>query len=509
MKGTHLFKANFISITVLGLFLVACTGTLVWRIDYTANDLSVVGDSLMDQQGNIYVAGTVRVAADPNQMNGLLLKYDANGELIWEREFEDASHIASIQALTDDYLIAGTFNSWHPTTPPRFELISALDGTTVMTALENSEYSTLEIATHLDNAYLAINRWGGEDVYQLTRMPLLGAEPRYASAPGSIVQFGMSPSGVMYVLSENDSHKLTAYSNELELLWEIDLPPFELALSDRFSRIPSKFSFDQEENIILVGYQTLIKISNQGEIIFNKELDDWFVPGELTEKEVHIGPSHVTTDETGDIYLTTTRSKRYIGDLGNVFIKPSTISRLGATLGSDTLVFRINGSSGNVDWMTELTSTLESGDTGVISSFRYPLSISIVNKKLQVTVRQFTGEYVNSMSDETGSYCFSFWNFLPFAFNSCRLEAIVDRNAQTYYYSLDNGEQETGSEYNIPQTSHVFLDQQDNTIIVGDDSREYTSDYFQVLTYGVVSDDKWIDHPDSYSKIIIEKHKLP
>ena len=86
---------------------------MLWETTYDSENADIAIDAALDQSDNLYIVGTSR--SNPNAENfdyrGLIIKYNAAGELAWQRSLAEVGHVRDVVPLNGERILVETTNT--------------------------------------------------------------------------------------------------------------------------------------------------------------------------------------------------------------------------------------------------------------------------------------------------------------------------------------------------------------------------------------------------------------
>lgn len=139
------------------------------------------------------------------------------------------------------------------------------------------------------------------------------------------------------------------------------------------------------------------------------------------------------------------------------------------------------------------------------------MAMSVVNNRLQVTVRGFRGNYVGGSTPEgsTQTYCGVLVDAVE-PMNTCQLESTANAYAKTIYYRLSDGFRSNGKSYSDDYPSAALLGEDNSVYMVGDSSWEGSRDDIEIHAQAkaLLTEEGWAQARDGDTSIYINKYKL-
>ncbi|MCP5018091.1 MAG: hypothetical protein GY938_22885 [Ketobacter sp.] len=516
--------SKLLGLSAVGVILLACSKTLLWETNYSTASANIAIGAAVDPVGSVYIAGTSRANPESSGFDyrGLLLKYSADGQLEWSKEYEELTHLMTATPLGEGKLIvsgtqggpSGTLSSG------TFYLASAQDGSLIKELLSAPNHTKSSYSAEGQNqAYFVSQQTDDPNSgYQLLAYDTEGELIHTSAISGTTYAIKNNPNGSIYLLNRNgwDSGlRLYALNSDFSIQWTSD----ELHNLDchSFSTYESNdIAVDSNNDIIVKCDSAFSKLDANGTQRFSASYADLF-DSNSSDSLYYFehGPSQISFDDDNNLYISTTRAVLFEGQIGNLIIAESSYS----LVKSDALVIKYDGATGERLWSDDVDAFLTATETGVTADYYYPMHASVTNGKLQVTVRGFRGHYIGRVAATSTSpaICNNLVveGVLP-PHNECLLDSIADAYAKTLYYNLETGKRSSGSRYNEDYPSAAVLAPNNTLILVGDDTWEGTTNWLemgsQALSFLDQDEDRWAESRDfsvdSPSHIYVQKHSL-
>lgn len=515
----RLKTSPYFYLVLLALIITACGGSsLLWEASYDTENVDIAVDAALDRQGNLYVVGSQR--SDPqspgNNYSGLLLKYDPQGQLIWQSEVPEVTHVHNVIPLNERRILIETTSNWlyGIQGSGSYHLVSATDGSIIQQL--SDEATTIWTEATVDQGRIALlNRYpsSNEVSSDLQQFDMMGNLTNSIALNGTPMQIAAMPNGGLYYLGYDEWQaglRLYALDENLAMIWaSTELTSLHGLCGFFIESNPASITSDHNNDIIVQCPTHVTKLSSQGELVFTTDYSDLFQDEPDTNPErldLELPPTFITVDDNNDIYIATTQANNLIGQIGNLHT-----GEYYSLIKSDTLVMKFDGISGERVWSDRINGYLQGTPNGVTSDFYYPMALSIVNDRLQVTVRGFRGNYVGAFRDEDElvSHCTQYVD-LPYLINSCNLDSIANAYAKTIYYNVIDGKRSNGETYNDDYPSTALTGSDNTLYLVGDSTWEGIKHFIEInaQSQALLSEGDWVEIRDSESAIYIEKHQL-
>lgn len=518
MDRSGRFK-HYLYATLLCTGLAACGGSsLLWETTYDSDNADIAVDAALDQSGNLYVVGTSR--SNPGEENfdyqGLILKYSAAGELAWQRILPEIGHVRDVIPLNGNRIVVETTNAgfyslaYHGS----YYLASAETGQLIK-QLSDEDDTNWSQALPRGNRVALLNQYnpaagGGHDIQIYDEEGNLTSAINLAGTPYALKA---NYNGGFYLLSRNEWQsgvRLYELDRDLNLTWASEELPLNGSMCGYYNDgSATHIALDNNSDIVIQCPIHLVKLSSQGDILFQTQYADMF-RDQLDESpallDYELNPAMISIDDNNDIYVASTRANLFTGQVGNL------IQRDYFTfLKSDTLVMKFDGSTGERVWDDVINGFISGTAQGASGDFYYPMAMSVENNRLQVTVRGFRGNYIGDYQAEGDAltYCTVLLDSLE-ALNTCQLESTANAYAKTIYYQLGDGTRSNGKSYTDDYPTAALLGEDRSIYMVGDSSWEGAKDSIEINAQAKVllDADGWAQQRDGDTSIYIRKYKL-
>jgi len=506
-------------LVLLALIITACGGSsLLWEASYDTENVDIAVDAALDAQGNLYVVGSQRVNPQSSiaNYNGLLLKYDPQGELIWQLDIPEITHAHDVMPLNERRILIETTNNWlyGIQGSGSYYLVSATDGTLIQQLSDEATTIWTEATADQERITLLSRYPSSNDVSSdLRQFDMMGNLTNSIALSGTPMQIAAMPNGGLYYLGYDEWQaglRLYALDENLAMIWaSADLTSLHGLCGFFIESNPVSITSDHNNDIIVQCPTHIAKLSAQGELIFTTDYSDLFrdePDSNPIRLDFELPPTFITVDDNNDIFIATTQANNLIGQIGNLHT-----GEYYSLIKSDTLVMKFDGITGERVWSDRINGYLQGTPNGVTSDFYYPMALSIVDDRLQVTVRGFRGNYVGAYREEGElvSHCMQYVD-LPYPINSCNLDSIANAYARTIYYNVTDGRRSNGETYNDDYPSAALTGSDNTLYLIGDSTWEGIKHFIEINAQGqaMLGESGWWQMRDSESAIYIQKHQL-
>lgn len=364
-------------VTLLCGILAACGGsTLLWETTYDTENADIAIDAALDQSDNLYIVGTSR--SNPNEENfdyrGLIIKYNAAGELAWQRVLPEVGDVRDVIPLNGERILVETTNAgFYSLTYHGSYYLASADTGELITQLSREEDTLWSQVVTRGNKVALLNQYspaagGGNDLQVYDQDGNLISD---INLLGTTYSLRVKPYGGYYLLSKNawqSGVRLYALDADLNLVWSSDELPLNGSLCGFYSDgSATHIAIDNNEDIVIQCPIHLVKVSSEGEILFQTEYADMFrdqldsTPALL---DYELNPAMITIDDNNDIYIASTRANLFTGQVGNLIQSENF-----TLLKSDTMVMKFDGTSGERLWDDVINGFLSGTVHGATGDF--------------------------------------------------------------------------------------------------------------------------------------------
>lgn len=483
--------------------LAACAPTLLWETTHNPADTNIIYTSALTNSNGLLLSAGQRSDSDASSPinTANVLHYDSDGSLINEQALGENSVASSIYPSGFDvFFITGaelTANQLqNDQEPNELWLASKTAAFTPLKVLDLGDDHIVQAVNVGDLLYIATSTGNIQAIDMQGNVMHTSAV-----TVDDVLSLDHSPNQTFYASNEN---AIYAFDNELNLLSEHSFSSLGIEIC-----LPQKtlISFDSNSDLIVHCINSITKIdSDTMQPLFNHTFSDLFASQNSNGVPFYFEhpipnpnqQSPVVIDEEDNIYWVGIRNRVYVQDVGGLTNQGS-----GSSLRSETLIVKLDGDTGDRVWSNDISGQFFPTEQGLLSSFYYPLSQSVVGNELQVTFKGFTGEYEGDCSVQINTDSFFILS------NYCDLTELTANYARTQYFDLNTGDRRTGTRYEIPFTDSALVTQDGAIMIVGDQAWEGSYD----ITTHIPLAGEYDEYPSanlktSASNIVIQKHSL-
>lgn len=511
---------KIVIISSVGL-LAACGMKLLWEARYDVSHQKTVGTLFVDSEGNSYVGGSQATSSiedfsvgNPIEHRGLLLKYDANGNLLWSLTAPVGESVAAIEQVGDGVVAIASGMAANISAQGDREggiwLVSTETGDVIqsLTQFDGGSYSPSfkKMIVRNNRLYVAASTDCGEwtcssNLHQsrIDAFDFSGNLINSRVTDSAVFRdFDVSENGTISLALVSQQDELQQLDANLNLQWSTS----NNTLSAREMRYCSSegVRFSGVSHVV-VCRSWVLKFDSAGALLWSNSLRSLVSSkndnmGEAIAEDYWSPVSQIEIDSDGNIFLAKTRETVYLGDenaplkLGNMDLYYP------LTLESDAIIAKLDAMTGNILWSDDINTSIAIRDSDFTSYFYSPVALSVSRGQALLTTQGIIGNY----APPTGlNYCLM---------NGCSLVEYKDRYAKTFVYNASNGRRVGATKHNMPYARATKLDGAGNLIVAGDMQPFFLSNWANFWSLGpVTGTEPYLKTLIAKSDIILQKYK--
>jgi hypothetical protein len=480
---------NRLGVLTMATTLAACASSLLWQTEYDTPEVTIAQSVAIDADDNVYVGGSTQTGLINDRrriMDGLLLGYNAAGELVWETQLPDAITVNDVKTVNGDVLavVAGDFKGF-------FGSINVIDDTAnkqgeLLYVSTKSGELLKKLHTYADDTFVAM------DVFD----EKLYVSSNNKSGSSSISVFDVNGDEVTSILLSDQtiSHvelsetgnlfldtggSIQRYNSDLDLVWATDPECPVVAMY----AVPNG-------SVFVECKEHVSKIDASGAVTFSTDLNLFLTQTSsiweywLSDYDDLFMPTVGTVDADGNLYFARSRAKVYALD-GAVNLGALTVEAP-STLSADAVLFKIDGSSGDILWTDDINAAIFGTADGFTSQYYYPMDLNVDGQEVSMTFRGIVGRYVSYIGTECA--LFTHWEF---PFNTCVLDSMKDTYAKTLFYNTSSGKRalnKVGYDISYPRATVSTHD--GNRIVIGDENDRMPENIIEMFALGLLGEEQ-------------------
>lgn len=500
------------------LLLAACGSKLLWEARYTLSGPKSVTALSVDQANNSYVGSGVRqgfFADSAPDYEALMLKYDPNGALLWQREIPESAMVLAIAPVNDDVIAVVTGIRGVPLNTGNSKnsallLVSARTGAIIR---EVSRFDGPDSADNFHklqvvNQQIYVAR-GSNDIDCAILMGCdyynTSASLQVYDAQGNLLQqhdyskdiadFDVSADSVVSLALYGQAVEVQTLGEGLQTVWSSSLP------SRNYYQCNQPSIRRHAGNTHLLCDEGLVKLDSAGTLLFDINFDD-FVGGGTTGIEGaetayfwhYNGLMDIAAN--GDIFVAKTRPTAFIPGENGLDLGPVTLYA-NSSLKSDAVLMKVNGNTGVLLWSDDVNTPL-SINNGNLQSFYYaPLGLNLSGSKVLLTFQAIGAAY---------DYCYELHDWSSYFPNTCHLDNYVEQYGKTIAYGVNSGARISELRHNIADPRQVRMDAQGKLVVAGDMESGFVTTTTEYIASGH-HEDEYVNFADT-SDIVVQKSQF-
>lgn len=452
--------------------LTACSSFLVWQAIYSTPEPKVVTALTVDSHNNSYVGGGLRTGYEhrfSQFYDSLLLKYDANGTLLWKSTAPDASMVIDVAVLNEDTLVVATGARAEGYSTElmlgdidirnsELWLVSATTGEFQQFLLsfdqdgDESQYRKMIVADGILYVAQAKGRLDPSVLFAFDQNGTLLQQ--WSPATGGIADIAFDGND-LYVTTTSTDQRIVKLNKQFQAQWSLGRGTLPTCISLSIAA--------KQERVYASCENQVAMFDGNGNVVFHRNFD--FLLRTTSETYQNFLPqSIVNIDNNGDVYFASTRATVYDSENGPVKIG-SLSTYLPTTLRSDVVIAKLDGISGDVLWSDDVSSQILPAGSSFTSSYYFPLALNFKDGKPLLT---FRGSVSNYGGLDGGLHCLDAdtEEFIPL--NTCERKSILEQYAKTFEYDAATGKRVKQIKHNVKFPRRVALDASKHLLIAGD-----------------------------------------
>ncbi len=482
---TRYSKVSLLCVSVAAV--AACSATLLWQARYQEHAPKIASALATDADNNVYVGGGTRNADKiydvQSPFAGLLLKYDANGVLQWESASLADGAVVDVEVVSPTVLAVAVGSPPGANIPDSFWLVSATDGQVIKKVADIGDGSEAEhfqllkvIGDHiyLVSGTLSYSYWYIPDestpIQSTVEVfdPLGNSVQRRTVEDGEVMSIdGLNESNVAVLVDTIDGMDVEVWQEDLQAVWSHRIADFMPMI------VGEKSLLATVQGVHAIVGDQVAKWSWSGEQVFSSSLGGYFEQYAQDPNGLFVSETpgwdggYLTIDTAGDLLIASSVMEAFSsGMIGDFDIQ--------TLFSADTLVAKLDGESGAVEWATNLDlSSLAEDDKSMLKMSTYsPMGINTVGDKVLLTLRGITASYSSCEYSE-------FFLLL----NPCHLNSIDDHFGKTMALQSADGTPAPDRRHEVPYPRKVTLNSAGQLIVVGDEEHALIAswqDYFSI-----------------------------
>lgn len=502
----------------------ACGAKLLWEAHYARYAPNTVASLAVDTENNAYVGAGIRTPDyfwGAPTFTGVLLKYNADGALLWDSPVFEGGTILAVAPLSAS-LVAVAVGSpgGNPDVPAELWLVSAASGQPVNKiasyGADGGTHYFQSMKVIGEQLYVASGRHGkGCEFFSQCDTEQFGGAVDVYDAQGSLIRqrtlddaevvaIDSAGAGSLAVLLRGAQTGLQYWSGDLQTSWDSSAAmATSLALAD--CRPEGLQATAQGAHVLCLD--SVAKFSWSGQLVFNSPfnalLRETLSPSGETATMQYWGwdGGSLAVDASGNVLVAKARNTVYFPSATDpVSFGGVTLNSLTA-LGADVVTVKLDGQSGAVLWADDINSPIL-GESGQLKAFFYsPLDLNVSGDKVLVTFQGVIAnyDYCGEMSD---------WD-VPW-FNTCHLASMAERYGKTIAYRNADGKRVAQQRHAIEFPRKAGIDTAGQLIVAGDGESGYLDTWESFITYGIdlIYDDTSRVEPAITSDVVVQKFKF-